>query len=211
MPPSERRLLVTGFGPFPGVPHNPTESLVASLDGRRAGELRVDGRMLDVSFAGGASQLSAWLAGRPEAVLMFGVARGAVEVRVESQAVNRAQADVPDVEGRVAGGGPVDAAMAVDHVLRSVVDVEALAATLRTSGVPARVSDDAGRYVCNAMYLHALTWAATSDPPVPCVFVHVPPLSAEGASPERLAAAAWRCVDWLSERATAPRGPRTTR
>jgi pyroglutamyl-peptidase len=204
-------LLVTGFGPFPGVPHNPTEALVASLDGRRAGRLRVDGRVLDVSFAGGASRLSALLAGRPEAVLMFGVARGAGEVRVEAQAVNRAQADLPDVEGRVAGGGPVDAALAVDHVLRSAVDVDALAAMLQASGVPARVSDDAGRYVCNAMYLHALAWAATSDPPVPCVFVHVPPLSAEGASPERLEAAARRCVDWLAERPRAPRGPHTRR
>ena len=51
-----------------------------------------------------------------------------------------------------------------------------LAAAARAAGLPARLSRDAGRYVCNYSYWRALETAARSGGPAVVAFVHVPNL-----------------------------------
>jgi pyroglutamyl-peptidase len=43
-----------------------------------------------------------------------------------------------------------------------------LRAILRRHGIPCRISQDGGRYLCNAAYYQAL------DAPVPVLFIHIP-------------------------------------
>jgi pyroglutamyl-peptidase len=49
-----------------------------------------------------------------------------------------------------------------------------LAAAARTAGLPARLSFDAGRYVCNYSYWRALETATHPGGPTVVAFVHVP-------------------------------------
>ena len=53
---------------------------------------------------------------------------------------------------------------------------------IQTAGVPARLSDSAGRFVCNALLYSVLYRLEQADDPVPAAFIHVPatPELAEG-------------------------------
>ena len=163
-------ILVTGFGPFGGVTDNPSARVVRLVHGRMVGGETVVGRVIPVSYARApAETLACARTIRPRLVLGIGVATARSRVEVERRAVAGGDGRTPDVDGVVApwADGPVVAA---------TIDASALALALG-----AHVSDDAGRYVCNA-WLHVV--ASALD--VPVGFVHVP---SEGLDPERLIAA----------------------
>src|SRR5260370_8407985 len=69
------RVLVTGFGPFPGAPYNPTQPLVARLLRLRRpalGDVELSGHIFPVTYAAVNRQLPELLAKRkPHALLMF--------------------------------------------------------------------------------------------------------------------------------------------
>jgi pyroglutamyl-peptidase len=165
------RLLVTGFGPFPLVPRNPSGALARAVARHpRLGLAGIEARALVLETAYGAIDgalrpaLAAW---RPDAVLMIGVAARRRVVCVEVQALNRASRLFPDAGGRVGAG----LALAPDLPLRLRTRAPAgriLRALLR-AGLPARASRDAGRYLCNASY-----FALLAERVAPAAFVHVP-------------------------------------
>jgi pyroglutamyl-peptidase len=164
-----RRLLVTGFGPFPGCPVNPTAWLAE--DAGRA--LGVEWRVLPVTWdvpARLAEQVADF-----DGVVALGVARGRRAVEVERLAYNAAAADNADAAG-VAGSGAALAPGAPD-VLEGVLHRPPFGAVVeaaRAGGLPVGYSDDAGRYLCNALFFHLLRAAGDGGRPVG--FVHVPHL-----------------------------------
>jgi pyroglutamyl-peptidase len=174
-----RPLLVTGFGPFPGVSDNPTAALALALDGAQLGGVSVVGRVLPVHWVDGPALAIATARAIDAAwVIGFGVAVGRAEVEVETCAVADL-ASKPDAAGApppLLDGPPVVAA---------TVDCGRLADALG-----ARLSSDAGRYVCNAW----LYQVVTALPGVGVGFVHVP---AGGLDPARAQAglAAWIAGD----------------
>ena len=175
------RMLITGFGTFPGAPANPTSWLMAKLQDRlgsgNAGlcptieTLAASYRSVTVR----AGHLRAAFA--PHIVLHFGLKIGAQGFEIESFArnhVDRARVDA-------AGGRPDDPRICrnAPRVLRTTAPVRTLVAALRQRGLPAGVSTDAGRYVCNALYFSALLARSGSEPPGWDLFVHVPPTETE--------------------------------
>ena len=163
-----RTLLVTGFGPFPSVPRNPSGILARRVAGSpRWRVLGVDARCLILPTAYGAlgTHLAPALAGNPDAVLMIGVAARSRLVRVEWRATARRSVLFPDAAGALAEEPTRPCREPVR--LTGVAPVKALR-PLRAARVPSRISRDAGRYLCNAAYHQALASAC------PVVFVHVP-------------------------------------
>src|ERR1700736_2364901 len=86
------RILLTGFGPFPGAPFNPTEPLVARLVRLRRpafSDAELSGHIFPVTYAAVDRQLPKLLAEhRPQALLMFGLASRTPHVRIETRARN---------------------------------------------------------------------------------------------------------------------------
>ena len=166
-------LLITGFGPFPGMPRNPSAALARRLE--RSSRLRLAlgralrVRVLDTTYDAIGAQLAPALAEAPSAVLMLGVASRAKRIRVEARACNRASRFHPDASGRAS------ARLALDPdglpARRGHVAAQALA-VLRRHGLAAACSRDAGRYLCNASYFRALAERC------PVLFVHIPPVPA---------------------------------
>jgi pyroglutamyl-peptidase len=181
---SDRRVLVTGFGAFPGAAVNPTEALMAALESCEAEPgLHLEVRVLPVSWAETSRLLRAAIEEcRPDSVLMFGLDRRARSVKIELRAANCAHKTAVDAEGRPCGR----AALAEDGpaALPSRCDRSALAAAIAATGAPVRFSRNAGTYLCNAALWTALQ-AAGSETPVG--LIHVPPT-------ERLCAAALLAV-----------------
>lgn len=166
-------LLVTGFGPFPTVPRNPSAALARTVAGSpRLRRLGIEARslVLTTAYRALADELGPALAQRPAAILMIGVASRSTTIRVEWRATGRRSALFADVGGELAGGllGRREPAPGPSGVRRSRVAPRKALLSLRRRGLPSRISRDAGRYLCNAAYFRALAGQ------VPVLFVHVP-------------------------------------
>jgi len=107
-------ILITGFGPFPGAPHNPTQPLVARLLRLRRpalGDVELSGHIFPVTYNAVDRQLPGLLAmRRPQALLMFGLAARTPYLRIETRARNAVTTLWPDADhtrarkGSIAGG-----------------------------------------------------------------------------------------------------------
>jgi pyroglutamyl-peptidase len=180
---SKLRVLITGFGPFPGAPYNPTQELVARLSHLRRpalGDVDLSSHIFPVSYAAVDRQLPALLAKhRPQALLMFGLASRTSYVRIETRARNAVTTIWPDAEhARVRKGSIAperDAMMFGPHTAKL------LRAALGT-GIDARTSRNAGSYLCNYLSWRAIEAAASDSGPRLTAFIHVPLLAREATS-----------------------------
>lgn len=164
------RLLLTGFGPFPGAPRNPTaivvERIAARADLRRRAEIVA--RVLPVTWAAIDALPALLTETDPDAVLMLGLARRARLVRVECRARDRVLAAAVDAAGR---HGPRTLAGEAAMPLRATAPIAAMVGAIRACGLPAELSNDAGAYLCNAAFRRALETVRER----PVAFLHLPP------------------------------------
>src|SRR5437764_5190398 len=96
-------ILITGFGPFPGAPFNPTEPLVRELARRRfpLGRRRV-AHVFQVAYDVVDRELPELIKReRPTALIMFGLAGRTRHLRIETQAHNARSRIHPDAGGYV--------------------------------------------------------------------------------------------------------------
>lgn len=170
------RVLVTGFEPFGGDAVNASREAVARIDLASLLALGVEAIpvTLPVSFIGGPDALAEAVAEhRPDAVICVGEAGGRTDVTPELNAVNDQEARIADNDGQQPSG-PLDDGV---EVLTARIDPETLAAAIRAAGLPASVSEDAGRFVCNAVFRAALV---RFDGPAD--FIHVPGVRETGTA-----------------------------
>lgn len=168
-------ILVTGFGPFPGAPFNPTGPLVMRLARVRRPALartKIVPHIFPTSYASVNRDLPKLIARhKPDALLMFGLTTRARTLRIETRARNTLTL-LPDASGAslkrgvIAPGRP--AALAMPAPARRLL------AAIRTTGVPAVLSRDAGRYLCNYLCWRAAEAASRQGGPRLAAFVHVP-------------------------------------
>jgi pyroglutamyl-peptidase len=168
-------ILITGFGPFPGAPFNPTEPLVRELARRRfpIGARRV-AHVFRVAYDVVDRELPELIAReRPTALIMFGLAGRTRHLRIETQAHNARSRVHPDVSGFM----PVTTAIlpAAPATLPLRVPARRLVDAARATGVPAMLSRDPGRYLCNYLCWRAAEAARDRGLRL-AAFVHVPPV-----------------------------------
>ena len=94
------RILITGFGPFPGAPYNPTQALVMRLLRLRRpafSDVELSGHIFPVTYNAVDLELPQALAKhRPQALLMFGLAGRTGYLRIETRARNAVTMLWPD-------------------------------------------------------------------------------------------------------------------
>lgn len=170
-----RHVLLIGFGPFPGAPFNPSAILVEALARRRRpalAEVICMTHVLATTYAAVDGDLPKLLAEKPDIVLMFGLGERRRELCIETRARNTVSLLLPDASGRrprrgdILPNGPA--------ALRGAAPFVDLLGALRGCPLPARLSRDAGRYLCNYAYWHALACVRDGRPLVQ--FVHIPPI-----------------------------------
>ena len=182
------RVLLTGFGPFPGVPANPSGWLAETLAERwplpESGG-RIHARILATEWETAALLPHLCETLQPHVMIHFGVGEHAQTFRIEHSAHNRA-APRADATGALPASPVIFAEGAAR--LDTAFPAGALARHLKTSGVAAVTSHSAGHYLCNFLYYHSLDWALRQPTPPLVLFVHIPPLSGKDGpfSEERL-------------------------
>jgi pyroglutamyl-peptidase len=169
-------ILLTGFGPFPGAPFNPTGKLVqhlARVNRPALAGIRRIACVFPTSYAVLDRDFPAAVAEhRPDAILMFGLASRTHHLRVERLAKNVLSASLPDATRTHPAGRKLSAGGAT--ALRTTAPCVHLLRAVRGARVPAALSRDAGRYLCNALYWRALESASQPSGPRIAVFIHVP-------------------------------------
>jgi len=170
-------ILVTGFGPFPGAPFNPTGALVRSLARTREPTripLKVVTHVFETSYDAVDRELPALIARhKPDALLMFGLAARRRRLSIETVARN-SLGRLPDATGRIAKATAI--AAGAPPRLAMATPAQALLAAARAAQVPAAISRDAGNYLCNYLCWRASALAGKRNGPKYAAFVHVPEL-----------------------------------
>lgn len=167
------RALITGFDPYGGRRLNPSGELAAALDGVRIGDLAVIGRILPVVFAGLAERIEACLAEtRPSLVIALGLWPGEPTIRLERRGVNLADCTSPDNAGALRSREPLEPDGAA--ALPATLPLPAIEAALLEDGIPTRLSDTAGTFLCNATLYTLLRAVERRGERIPCGFIHLP-------------------------------------
>lgn len=172
------RVLLTGFGPYPGVAENPSGWLAETLAAR--GPLHncdLHAFVLPAEWKAIATRTPRlYDALQPHVMIHFGVAPRTRALRIERSAHNLTASRTD-----ACGVRPGANAIAPEGALRldTGLPVARLAAHLRTQGIAARTSQSCGRYLCNFLYYRSLQWARSHARDA--LFVHVPrPISQGG-------------------------------
>jgi pyroglutamyl-peptidase len=177
-------LLLLAFGPFGPWAENSTDVVSAAAANRlREHGVVVDRRVLPTSLAAVRSLVMQVLEEPPKAVLACGLSAESPSVQIERCARNLADFRIPDVAG-LQPSGELLIEGAPEKLYGPLAD-ESLLRSLRGASVPAVLSDDAGTYICNALYFSLLDGLAPSG--AAALFMHLPPLPgllrADGAEP----------------------------
>jgi len=170
-----RTILLTGFGLFPGAPFNPTETVVRKLARERRPALAgvtIVPHIFRTSYAAVDRELPLLLRKyKPDAVLMFGLAQRAPYLRIETLARN-AVARMADADRKAPMARTIAKGKADTLTMRTLA--RPLLAEARAARVPAALSRDAGRYLCNYLCWRATEAALKTGGPHVAVFIHVP-------------------------------------
>jgi pyroglutamyl-peptidase len=177
------RILVTGFGAFPGAPFNPTMPLVERLVRLRRpafDDVELSSHIFHVTYATVDRELPGVLRKhRPHALLMFGLAARTPYLRIETRARNAITTIWPDADGTRIRKGSIaknEAAM-----MFGPHTAKLLRAAIAT-GIDARASRDAGSYLCNYLSWRAIETTQRDDGPRLAAFIHVPVLARDGTA-----------------------------
>jgi pyroglutamyl-peptidase len=177
------RILITGFGAFPGAPYNPTRVLVERLMRLRRpafDDVELSSHLFHVTYATVDRELPGLLKRqRPHALLMFGLAARTPYLRIETRARNAITTIWPDADGTRIRKGSI--ASGADALLFGPHTAKLLRAALAT-GIDARTSRDAGAYLCNYLSWRAIEATRHQDGPHLAAFIHVPLLARDGTA-----------------------------
>jgi len=167
-----RIVLVTGFEPFGGLTDNPSDQIVRVMEGETIGQHTIVARTLPVTFKDAPLRFKQLLYQfKPALVISLGLAGGEKAIRLERQAVNKVDFRIADnaaeiVKGCIHEGGP--------KYYHSSLPLESILKTLEKNKIPARLSDSAGAFVCNALMYSALNACSHPEQNIPCGFIHLP-------------------------------------
>lgn len=171
------RVLLTGFTPYDGAAINPTERLMRLASEALADipGIRLRSVVLDTDYVLCEQQFARALDDfAPDIVLAFGLSRRIDAIRLERIAINVDDAAIADNSGRVRRGSKIAPDGPVGYW--TTLPIDAIRRALEDAGIPVRISNHAGTYVCNHLTYAGLHRIATQGLSTRMGFIHVPPL-----------------------------------
>lgn len=172
---STLKLLVTGFGPFPGVPINPAEDLIRHLtlhiNPDRMG-VHLKTHIFPTEWQKVREDLSdLFRTSKPDICLHFGYHKNAKGFRFETSAQNSTANRVD------ACGCFPDSKQILKHchrTLKTNLPLHSLAWQLTQRNIPTELSNNAGRYLCNYLYFLSLFQITQTSRETSACFIHIP-------------------------------------
>lgn len=166
--------LITGFGPFPGVPHNVSGRLAEEVGDalrKRFTSSRIVTAALPTEWEVAPERISDMICDlKPAVALHFGVSDQASGFVIETVARN--------ATGRVDAAGTMPNADYLEPFgpdeLATQLPAGRIHARLRRLGLPSRLSRDAGTYLCNAVFYRSVLTQTELGLGGQSGFIHLP-------------------------------------
>ncbi|WP_405098571.1 pyroglutamyl-peptidase I [Oceanobacillus sp. FSL H7-0719] len=167
-----KRLLLTGFEPFLKHPVNPTENIVKKLNGEQINGYQIISEILPVEFSKSGNRFVELLKiHQPDAVISLGLAAGRDRITPERIAINCNDGPV-DNQGYKPNGEKIFESGPDGYF--SNLPLQRMVKTLKEQGLPAKISNTAGAYLCNNVMYHGLHYFSEQQQDVPSGFIHIP-------------------------------------
>lgn len=173
-----RKVLITGFEPFGGLEVNSSWETAVRVGQRPPKGVCMETLLLPVSFVRAGKRIrKALREKRTDVLIMLGQRSKGESIDIERIAINMMDASNLDNDGyhpqeqAIVDGG--------EAAYFSNLSVKTLRDALLHRGIPARVSNSAGLYVCNSTYYNALNEIYDQGLSTKAVFVHLPKISAD--------------------------------
>lgn len=174
------KILVTGFDPFGGETVNPAWEAVSRLPGQIGGAETIKLQLPTIFGKAPELVLAKARELRPAYIVAVGQAAGRTAITPERIAINWQEASIPDNAGFQPSGGPVVPGGPDGYF--SQLPVSEMAAAIEAAGLPGKVSNTAGTYVCNHLMYHILHACHTELRGTKGGFIHVPCIPAQKAA-----------------------------
>ncbi|CAF3333705.1 unnamed protein product [Rotaria socialis] len=164
-------VLITGFGPFRSILHNPSWQVAKALKNYREWNcpIHIILEEVDVTYDHVSMKIPEyWLKYNPTLVIHIGVAAGTTAIHIERCAFNHDYCH-EDNNGTL----PEDCRCVktdAPEMLTTLLPIDVVCAKVeRRTNLPVKVSDDAGRFLCEFIYYQSLF-----IDPKRTVFIHIP-------------------------------------
>ena len=170
-------ILVTAFDPFGGESLNPAQLAVEQLP-TRIGSHTITKLIVPTIFGTSGDLVTANMDNLcPDAVVCIGQAGTRTAITPERVAINIMDATIPDNAGFI----PQDIPVIPDGPAAyfATLPIKAITTAINHAGIPAKVSNTAGTFVCNQLLYRCLHHAAAHHPGCQCGFIHVPYIPAQ--------------------------------
>ncbi len=180
-----RSVLVTGFEAFGGYTVNPSAEIVKALAGQEIAGLIVRGGVLPVVRSLAGERITELIEQhRPAAVVCFGQGGPRqTALRIERLGANVRDYPIVDNAGNHASGEPI--IPGAPAAFFATLPFTTIRDRVRATGVPCRLSNSAGTFLCNEVLFTTLHYLSARTPSTPAGFIHVPLLPEQVAALDR--------------------------
>ena len=171
------KILVTACDPFGGESLNPAQLAVEKLPAQ-IGSHEIVKLIVPTIFGASGDLVTAKMDElQPDAVISIGQAGTRMAITPERVAINIMDATIPDNAGFIPQDLPVISGGPAAYF--STLPIKAMTAAINEAGIPGKVSNTAGTFVCNQLLYRCLHHAASHLPGCQCGFIHVPYIPAQ--------------------------------
>lgn len=164
------KVLVTGFEPFGNNIENSSWVVANKVVTQNTFDIALE--LMPVSFKRVAKVLRTAVAKHnPNLIIMLGQAGSSDTVRLERIAINMMDARSADNDGFIPDEEPISTE--TPAVLFTNTDIKQLYNSIGKKGIPVKISNSCGLYVCNRIYYEALMLCNEVNK-MKAIFVHLP-------------------------------------
>ncbi|PKK91116.1 MAG: pyroglutamyl-peptidase I [Candidatus Wallbacteria bacterium HGW-Wallbacteria-1] len=171
------KLILTGFTPFENTPHNPSGEIVPDLVNRlKQKGVNCSGLILETAYSAVENGIDQVISSeKPSAIISFGVASAIRCLELERFALNIDDASIADNYGEIRSAVTIDPAG--PHAHRCRAEVKKISETLEKMGIPVRISNHCGTFVCNHLYYWIMNRTYQKNLNLNALFIHIPQLA----------------------------------
>lgn len=168
-----RIILLSGFEPFGGEKINPSWETVKKFDSSMIREYEAKALLLPVSYERARKLVcEKILEIKPHYFIGFGQAGGITRIQLERIALNLMDSNLPDADKYVAKGEKIfsDGPLAYS----ATIPITKIYERIKSAGIPVRISNHAGTYVCNLVFYTARYCVDKNSLDTKVGFIHLP-------------------------------------
>ena len=166
-----RKILITGFEPFGSYAENSSWEAAKKVASFGVFNADIATECLPMSFVRAPMTLREAIDRHtPDVVIMLGQSATADCIKLERVALNMKDSAMGDNDGAKPDEEPIDESDAA--ALFTTLPIKALRSAIEEGGIPVKISNSAGLYVCNRTYYEGLRICRERG--ARAIFVHLP-------------------------------------